>query len=120
MLEALGAVGIIRTFMYQGRIGHDYEKAFQYISESLRKCVNYIENSDALCEAHKRLDTMNYFISIHNHDYVNETCKKFMKAGQMKIPFDTVIKRMFARPSNTFEIYMIEKYKRECEFGNKK
>ena len=93
MFEALGAVGIIRTFMYQGKIGHDYESAFQYISNSLRKCVDHIENAEALREAYKRLDTMNYFISIHEDDSIRETCTKFMKAGRMKIPFDIVVKR---------------------------
>ena len=60
MLEALGAIGVIRTCVYQSHKEHggSIHGALVYARDTLCQCVNYMTHPAAKLEAESRRDTM--------------------------------------------------------------
>lgn len=60
MLEAMGAIGVVRTFMYQATHSKGILDALNHVERRLFLCGDYMHFEDSKTEAHARLLTMKF------------------------------------------------------------
>lgn len=58
MLEALGATGVVRTYMFQAVHGHTARGAWLHTTNTLFRCINYLYFDYSKKEGEIRLDKM--------------------------------------------------------------
>lgn len=58
MLEAMGATGVVRTYMYQAAHGSSMYEAYTHITERLFKCFDHLHFDAAQKEGKRRLERM--------------------------------------------------------------
>lgn len=58
MLESLGAIGMLRTYMYQAHKGSSCEDAYKHVTERLFHCIEYMHHTFAQEEGLIRFQRM--------------------------------------------------------------
>lgn len=114
MLEALGAVGTVRTLLYQGYKEKNVQEAIDYMASSLLQCDAYITNDVAKTEARRRAKTMQEFVGKWPNDpHLTDLANVIMTKGSDKVPFDKVARYVLQRVDCA---WFVDEFRRELQF----
>ena len=119
ILEAMGATGIMRTLMYQGWKGRNFEEACQYITTNLLECEDYLHTACAKQEGRIRTSHMDYMMKQSKDEHVNDLFQIIYNHGRAQTSFQTLYSVLSNRDINICipVSHFIDNLRRECEFA---
>ena len=121
ILEAMGATGIVRTFVFQGWKGRDFMQAYDYICSHLFECIDFLNTNCAKKEGFIRFLFMKHFMTSMTNDTLLHNLFKFVYTqGQRRKGYVSIESKIHDMKSASINVSEFQtQLLREKQFGNK-